>query len=116
MIVIADSTCLIALSHISKFDLLKELFREIVVPKAVFDEVVRMGRNRPRQNELESSSWVKIMAIKDSLAVEALKTDLGQGEAEVIVLAKETNANLVVLDDGKARNKAKAMGLEDGFV
>jgi len=112
MIVIADSTCLISLAHISKFDLLKELFGKIVVPQAVFDEVVYMGGNRPGQNELRNSSWVEVITIKDRLAVEALTTDLGRGEAEVIVLAKETKANLVVLDDGKARSKAKAMGLE----
>ena len=112
MMVIADSTCFISLSRISKFDLLKELFGEIIVPQAVFDEVVLVGRNRPGQNELRDAGWVKVKTIRDKLAVEALATDLGRGEAEVIVLAREIEANLVVLDDGKARRKAKAMGLE----
>ena len=112
MIVIADSTCLISLAHISKFDLLKELFGEVIVPQAVFDEVVHMGRNRPGQNELRNSGWIKTRTVKDKLAVEALMTDLGRGEAEVIVLARETKADLIILDDGKARRKAKALGLE----
>jgi len=112
MIVIADSTCFISLARISKFDLLRELFGEIVVPQAVFDEVAKMGRNRPGQNELRNSDWIKTKAISDNLAVQALETDIGRGEAEVIVLARETKANLVILDDSKARSKAKALGLE----
>lgn len=112
MIVITDSTSLISLARISKFDLLRELFGEIIVPQAVFDEVVHRGRNRPGQKEVENSPWIKAQAISDRLAVEALETDLGRGEAEVIVLAREINANLVLLDDGKARSKARALGLE----
>ena len=56
------------------------------MPQAVFDEVVHMGRNRPGQIEMRNSGWVRVMKIKDTLALEALTTDLGRGEAEVIVL------------------------------
>jgi len=72
MIVIADSTCFISLARVSKFDLLKELFGEIVVPQAVFEKVVHRGKNRLGQNELRDSGWVKAMTIKDKLAEEAL--------------------------------------------
>jgi len=40
MIVVADSTVLIYLAAIGKFDLLETLYGQVVIPTAVFDEVV----------------------------------------------------------------------------
>ena len=43
--------------------------------------------------------------------VKSLLTKLGKGESEAIVLALETKADLVLLDDYKARATAEFMGL-----
>lgn len=53
--VVSNSTPLIALSRIGRFNLLKELFHEIVVPDAVFSEVVTSGKGRAGSKELESA-------------------------------------------------------------
>lgn len=42
-VVVSDSTVLIGLAKIGKIDLLRELFREIYVPEAVFREVTEDG-------------------------------------------------------------------------
>ena len=42
--VASDSSCLIALSQINLFHLLKELFLEVYIPPAVYDEVVIKGK------------------------------------------------------------------------
>jgi hypothetical protein len=44
------------------------------------------------------------------LALLALATDLGKGEAEAIAIAHERNA-LLILDDGLARRHAKVVGV-----
>jgi predicted nucleic acid-binding protein len=41
-----------------------------------------------------------------------LQADLGKGESECIVLAKEMNADFVVLDDKDARKMAEFLGLD----
>jgi len=41
--VVADSSCLIGLAQINLFHLLKELFSEVYIPFAVYDEVVIKG-------------------------------------------------------------------------
>lgn len=41
-----------------------------------------------------------------------LQTDLGKGESECIVLAKEINADFVVLDDKDAKKMAEFLGLD----
>ena len=40
MIVVSDTTPLISLLKIKRVDLLKELFGEVLIPQAVFDEVI----------------------------------------------------------------------------
>ena len=44
--VLADSTPLIYLAAISKFDLLRALCGSIIIPVAVYDEVVTQGTGR----------------------------------------------------------------------
>jgi len=111
MIVVSDSTALISLAKIGQFELLRDLFTEIIIPASVYEEVVNKGKGRRGQQQVKNSSWIKLKPVKNRLAVQALKTILGEGESEVIILAKEENANMVILDDKKARRKAKAIGL-----
>lgn len=109
-IVVADSTCLIALSKINKINILELLFKTIYIPKAVYDEVVTKGNGRPGCNEIKGVNWIVTEPIKDSLAVNVLRLQLGAGESEAIILAKEIKANFIILDDWRARQAA--LGLE----
>jgi predicted nucleic acid-binding protein len=47
MIVVADSTPLIYLAVIGRFDLLQTLYGRIVIPQAVLDVVATRGTIRP---------------------------------------------------------------------
>ena len=49
--------------------------------------------------------------MKNILGTEALKHEIGIGESETIILAKELNADIVLIDDRIAREIAKSMGL-----
>lgn len=71
-IVIADSSCLIALSKIGELSLLKQLFSHIFIPQAVYKEVVIRGEGRPGSKEVLSATWIKVHNINDKLAVDAL--------------------------------------------
>ena len=44
--VVADSSCLISLSRIGKLEVLHELFGGIIIPEAVYYEVVVRGAGR----------------------------------------------------------------------
>ena len=52
-----------------------------------------------------------MLAVKNATMTRSLLTKLGQGESEAISLAMEMQANLVLLDDRKARTQAEFMGL-----
>jgi uncharacterized protein len=53
--------------------------------------------------------WARVVS-SPTLALLALATDLGKGEAEAIAIAHERNA-LLILDDGLARRHAKLIGV-----
>ncbi|NIU01306.1 MAG: DUF3368 domain-containing protein, partial [Nitrosopumilaceae archaeon] len=92
MIVITNSTPLIHLSAINKLFLLKERFGEIFIPPAVYDEVVIQSSEEPGSKEVKDSKWIKSVEVKDRLSIKILNSDLGLGESECIVLAKQLNA------------------------
>ena len=111
MIVVSNSTPLIALSRINKFGLLREYFGEIHIPKEVFDEVVTRGGNLSGAEEAASAEWIKVGNVGNKIAVESLSITLDKGEAEAIVLAREKDA-LLIIDDGDGRRTAESLGLK----
>lgn len=113
--VVADSSCLIGLAQIGLFSLLKDLFLEVHIPPAVYQEVVVNGRDETGANETESAlkeGWILLTAAKDEIAVKALTTALGKGESEVIVLSKELDADFALMDEKSARNTADLMNVD----
>jgi predicted nucleic acid-binding protein len=114
-IAVADASPLIALAKIDRFSLLKWLFREIVVPEAVWEEVVMRGVDKPAAElaiSAEREGWLHRQPVKDPLAVMILLATLGPGEAEAIALAQEVRATWVLLDDDLARAHADRLGLK----
>jgi predicted nucleic acid-binding protein len=110
-VVVADASCLIALSKIDQLQVLKKLFGRIFIPLSVFHEVVTKGAGRPGAKEVSNAEWIETCEVKDQLAVNALKLTLGAGEAEAIVLASESKATYIILDDWQARQMALGLSL-----
>lgn len=113
MIIVSNAGPLIALAKIERFGLLRELFGKLYIPQAVHDEVVVIGTGRAGANETEQAvgDWIEVQEVKDLVMVKSLLTKLGKGESEAIALALETKADMVLLDDYKARATAEFMGL-----
>ena len=95
--VISNTTPILSLLKINKLNILKELYGEIIVPNAVFLEIEE-GKNKPYYTDLKSISWINILNIQDSKSLDKFE-DLDAGEAEVIILANEINADLIIIDE-----------------
>lgn len=106
MNIVSDSSPLIALAKIGMLDIIKY---DIVIPKAVFDEITRP--NRQYAKELYKWGKDKTIEVTNKKAVEYLVLIVDRGEAETIALAEELNADAVLIDDLKARKIAKLRGL-----
>ena len=108
--VIVNSTPLITLSKINRLELLKELYGEITIPEAVFHEVTAKNDGIKRKL-LESGAWVHVQQISDDSDKRMYKAKLHDGEVEVMILAQEVKADLVIIDDNAARKTAIYLGL-----
>jgi len=108
--VIVNTTPIISLCHIEKLDLLKKLYGTVIIPKAVYDEIC-VKSDSVAKNELNKSlDWIKIIEIKNKTAKELYKSQLHDGEVEVMILGKEINASLLIIDDKNAKKHAKYLG------
>lgn len=112
--VVTDSGPLIYLAVLGCFVTLRDLFGRVYLPETVYREVVLQGAGEPGADETRAAvaeGWLVRVAVENATAVDALLGELDEGEAEAIVLARELNADLVLLDDGAARAKARLMSL-----
>ena len=109
--VIANSTPLIALAKINRLDLLKEVYSQIVIPKAVYEEVAISGKGKKGSVEITKAKWIKVKEVRDEKLKKFLQLELGKGEAEVIALAYEANADLVIMDENRGRRMARMFSL-----
>ena len=58
-----------------------------------------------------SLEWIRIDSIKNQMAKAMYKTQLHDGEVEVMILSKEIAADVVIIDDANAKKHAKYLGL-----
>jgi uncharacterized protein len=85
MKVVSNASALINLSRIGKLGLLHDLYGELVIPEAVWREVVTNGVGQPGADEVEGAAWIQKHAVANSQLVHALEQDLDAEEAEAIV-------------------------------
>lgn len=57
--------------------------------------------------------WIEVKDVINRLALESLKIHIGDGEAASIILYREINADLLAINDLKARGVASAMGVHN---
>jgi len=107
--VISNTTPIITLLSISKLEILKDIYGEIIIPEAVYFEI-ESGKNKSFYSDISKFDWINILAIKDTEPLKYLN-DLDKGEADVIVLANELKADLVIIDERVGREYAKHFNL-----
>ncbi len=107
--VILNNTPLVALWTIQQWNLLNNLFDNILIPSAVEAEFLAT-RSAQRRQDLIRSPWIQTTTLNNPKHALAY-TSLDRGEAEVLALAVERSARLVVIDERKGRQYAKHLGL-----
>lgn len=117
MRVVADSSILIHLSAIRRSHLLKKLFGTVSIPEAVYSEVVIEGRKLPGSLEtLEArrAGTLKVYQVVDREKVEEISEEykMSVSNAEVIQMARETNAEIVLANEEEVRDAAASAGFK----
>lgn len=104
--IVADSSPLIILLKSDLEDILPELFDEILVPEAVWQEILAGKVDDIARQKLPILDWAKRISAT-SLNSKIENYNLGKGETEALGLALETTEAGVILDDFAARKCAK---------
>lgn len=86
------------------------MYGEIYVPFAVFNELDQ-GKEKPYYQDISKLDWINIVNVKNK-EIEPFLFDLDEGEAEAIILAKELNADLLILDEKLGRDYAKKLNVK----
>jgi predicted nucleic acid-binding protein len=104
MLIIADSSALVALALCDGLPLLDRLFDDIKVPQSVFEEVIVKGK--PAAEILQT--YLKGKAIQvDKSHVILTPARIGVGELEAMALYKTLHADYLLVDDQRARKIAR---------
>ena len=113
MIVVSDTTPLISLMKVGKLSLVKDLFGEVLIPGAVFDELVSNSRFPEEGGQISRADYIVRIDIRDHSDVELLRrtSGLDAGESEAIWLCDSRKAELLLMDERKGRQIAAQMGL-----
>lgn len=99
-IIIADTSCLIALSKINRIEILNEIFGKIYVTQIVAEE---FKKKLPENFSIKNPSDISTEKLK------GIKID--RGEASAIALALEEKNPLLIIDEKKGRIIAKHFGI-----
>ena len=105
--VIVNTTPIIALASVGQLNLLKKIYEEIIIPEAVDNEIM----SEPAKTLVSTSNWIRVEKIKGITQKNSFSARLHEGEVEVILLAQELNADLLIMDDNAAKKTAKYLGL-----
>ena len=100
MLIVADSSALIALAACDGLDVLLRLYDEVRVPQAVYNEVA--AQKKPQAAVLEAFLSGKVVEADTTHWVLAAG-GLGQGEIEAMALYKQISADALLIDDHRAR-------------
>jgi uncharacterized protein len=112
MTVVSNTSPIINLAIIGRVNLLRQLYGVILIPDAVYHEIVVLGTGLPGAVEVRTEPWFQRRSVVDTALVAQLRADLDPGEAETVALAREVNADLVLLDEKAARRHALSLGLK----
>ena len=110
--IISNATPLIAFARIQRLDLLQQTVGKLVIPEGVANEIHGYRGGHYGEIILGDEPWIIVQKVQSPNQVQLLLPTLDQGEAEVITLALEQNACLVLIDELTGRKVAQSLQLQ----
>ncbi len=109
--IICNATPLIAFARIGQLALLQKVVGTLVIPNAVAREISVYSDIQHGLIDLAQEPWISVQTLQSEDQVHLLLPTLDRGEAEVIALALERAAGLVLIDELTGRKVAESLHL-----
>ena len=88
------------------------MFGSVCIPPGVYDEVVRRGAGKVGAEDVQTSSFIQVVQLRDPNQVALYTGPLSHCQtAEVLLLTQEQHADLVITRDSRMRRRARQEGL-----
>ena len=100
------------MASIDKIILLKELYGKVFIPEAVHNEISIKSGSKAHLAIEKFQDWVIVKSIQNIEAKRFFKVQLHDGEVEVMILGRELEAEMLIIDDHLAREYAKYLGFK----
>lgn len=108
MIVISDATPINVLVRIGLADVLLPLYHRVIIPSAVRAELSHPNTPEIVREWIETPpAWLDVQAPRTTGPLD----QKGRGEREAVALARELNADLVLVDDRVGARAVRALGI-----
>ena len=104
MVAISDSTTLIILLGLNKMEYLENIFKKILIPKTVYEEI-------SYKNSVILPNFIKIKELVNRDILEDLNLLLDKGESEAIALALQEKLPLII-DEKRGRKVAMNLNIK----
>ena len=96
MILFADCSALVALSICNRLELLEQIFGQVVVPEAVYDEATQPNKKQASQLKIYLKDKVRKVDMQNYVFLDGFAD---AGETEAMVLYKQISADKLLIDD-----------------
>ncbi|MFQ5407932.1 MAG: DUF3368 domain-containing protein [Anaerolineales bacterium] len=107
--VVTNTTPLVSLWLLDRLDILRSLFGETIIPPGVQSEFLA-AETAVREAALNSAPWIRVVKLSQPQRA-LVYSGLDHGEAEVLALAEEQEARLVIIDERSGRRFASRLRL-----
>ncbi|MEA5507426.1 DUF3368 domain-containing protein [Halotia wernerae UHCC 0503] len=111
MIIVSDTSPITNLAAIGQLDLLRQLYSSVIIPQAVYNEMVGVDQIVPGAVEVQQLSGIQVIPVVNSQQVTEIQqqyNNIDLGEAEAIILSIELKADLLLLLMNERRGRAIA--------
>ncbi len=113
MIAVSNTSPLIVLAKSGYLENLPKIFKCVIIPNAVFNEIFRKEDVATRKiRDLINFGFIQTEKVKNKELVDFINTDIGLGEAETIVLSLQLKPDYLLIDDYEARIYAKEISIK----
>lgn len=110
--IVSNTSPISNLAKIKKLDLLQQLYGKILIPKAVYEELLDERAGETVTTAVQSATWLEVCSVQNQELVNGLRKRVNVGEAEAISLAVEVEATRLLIDERLGRQAATDLGIK----
>lgn len=112
MRIVSNTSPISNLAKVGQLDLVRQIYGQILIPVAVYDELLDERAGETVITAVRSATWLEVQPVQNQELVSELRNRINVGEAEAIVLAIEAKATRLLIDERLGRQSAIALGLK----